>query len=54
MKAHATFVGAPYDFYWKYAPKVGKTMIASCVHVPSYKEEQSIVLEQDFYFDGIN
>ena len=53
VKAHVTFVGPPYNSYWKYTTKIGKTVVASCIHAPSHEHEQYSELEKDFYFEGL-
>ena len=53
VQQNKTFAGAPIDSYWKYAKKVPKTKVASCIHAPSYSNTGDITLEQDFYFEGL-
>ena len=53
VKSHTPFASAPYESYWKYATKVPKTVVASCVLMPSIKDIKEIDLEQDFYFEGL-
>ena len=53
VKSHTPFASAPYDSYWKYATKVPKTVVASCILKPSIKDWGEIELEQDFYFEGL-